>query len=72
MPKHPHVDQLLLLLLPAILQARQAALSQLLDERGILFVGGGKKMLGAITATLWVSAALLQHCCAVAVTATIL
>lgn len=37
------------------LQARTDALTRLPDDRGILFVGGGKKMLGAITATLWVS-----------------
>lgn len=39
----------------ALLQERKAHLAGLPDARGIVFVGGGKDMLGAITASLWVS-----------------
>ncbi|KAF6252396.1 mannosyltransferase putative-domain-containing protein [Scenedesmus sp. NREL 46B-D3] len=34
-------------------EERRAFLAGLPDERGIVFVGGGRGMLGAITATLW-------------------
>ncbi|WIA22256.1 hypothetical protein OEZ85_004579 [Tetradesmus obliquus] len=36
-----------------LLQERKARLASLPEERGIVYVGGGKGMLGAITASLW-------------------